>query len=62
MIPTRYRYPLLALILLCLILYALTYKWEDAKLYFEVFGGAWIISWILFIVLSYLLLRWKRSN
>jgi len=62
MVPTYFRYPLIALIILSIVLYILTFQWDSAKVYLESLGIAWVASWIFFFTTSYLLIKWRRTT
>ena len=57
MIPTYFRYPLIAGIIISIILYIFTYPTETSIKYLKTMGVAYLISWIFFILLSYILIK-----
>jgi len=57
MLPKYFKYIAIGIICIGIILYLLTLKWNSAKRYMEVFGIAWVVSWIVLIGLSYILLK-----
>lgn len=61
MVPTYLRYPLLVVILVSIALYALTYPLDKSTVYLGSVGLAYAISWIIFIILSFLLVHWNKK-
>ncbi len=61
MISVSYRYPFLAITIIAMILFFLTFKWTNIKFYLESVGIAWLISWIIFAILSYIIIHLMRK-
>ena len=57
MIPKYFRYPLITGIIISIILYIFTYPTETSIKYLKTTGVAYLISWVFFILLSYILIK-----
>lgn len=62
MVPKQLRYYFVAGAVLCVILFALTYSWDNIKVYGASLGIAWVVSWIVFGIVSYVLVKGFTSS
>ncbi len=62
MIPSSFRYPLIAVIIVSVSMYILTYPLHKSAKYLEGIGAAYAISWLLFIPLSIVFVRMNDDD